>query len=381
MPDFSKIQAIIDKSHREWNIPSGDVMCFHKGELQYRYMTGFSDAEKTKPLDGSELYWIYSCTKPITITAAMQLYEQGKLDIDAPVARYLPEYADAYYIEDGEKVPVGDTMLVRHLMSMSAGLDYDLWAPTIQAARNAYGEPTTRQFAAAFIRKPLNFKPGDRFDYSLAHDVLGAIIEVVSGETFGDYLKAHIFEPLGMQNTGFTPNEAQRARFAAQYAAKQGSLQVTLIDRFDNPFRLSQKHESGGAGLFSCTEDHAKFAVAMAAGGISPQGVRILQPETIDLIRTPQIGTVVINDNFSGTFACGKGYNYGLGVRVLTDRSYGQRSHLGEFGWDGAAGAYVLIDPDAEVAIVYTQHVRNWAYIHPERHGMLRDAFYEAMGL
>ncbi len=371
----------MDTIHEEWGIPYCDVACFYKGEEVYRYMTGCVDAQKQKPVDRNALVWMYSCTKPITITAAMHLVERGKLELDAPVARYLPEYAAAFYMKDGERVAVGDTLRVRHLMTMSSGLDYDLNSEAVQWARATYGEPTTRELAAAFIRKPLCFAPGERFAYGLSHDVLAAIIEVVSGESFGDYLRAHIFEPLGMHDTGFFPSEAQRARFAAQHELPPEGHPNKLIDRFSLPFRLSAKHESGGAGLFSGTDDYARFAVTMTNRGLSPEGVRILQPETVELIRTPQVGKVLINPEMAATFACGLGYSYGLGVRVLTDRSAGQRSHLGEFGWDGAAGSYVLMDPDAAVTIVYTQHVRSWAYTHPERHGLLRDAFYEAMGI
>ncbi len=381
MPDFSKVQAVMDTIHEEWGIPYCDLACFYKGKEVYRYMTGSVDEAYTRPVTREALVWMYSCTKPITIAAALQLYEQGKLDIDAPVAQYLPEYAEAYYMQDGERVAVGDTMCVRHLMTMSAGLDYDLNSEGVQWARATYGEPTTRQLAAAFIRKPLKFAPGERFEYSLCHDVLAAVIEVVSGETFGDYLRAHIFEPLGMHDTGFFPTAAQKARFSAQHELPPEGHPNRLVDRFSLPFRLSAKHESGGAGLFSGTDDYARFTVAMTGRGVSPEGVRILKPETVELMRTPQVGKVLKNPDMVATFACGPGYSYGLGVRVLVDKQYGQRSHLGEFGWDGAAGSYVLMDPDAEVTMVYTQHVRSWAYTHPERHGLLRDAFYEAMGL
>lgn len=382
MADFSKLKAYIDKMHGEWGTPSCDVAVFFKGEPVYRYMVGYADADETRPVDRDTLYWQYSCSKPITVAAAMQLVEQGRLALDAPVAQYLPEYADAFYIKDGEPHKVGDTMRVRHLFTMSAGLSYNLTSDGILWARDAYGgNATTRELAAAFIRTPLDFAPGDRFQYSLCHDVLAAIVEVVSGQSYGDYLREHIFTPLGMENTGFFPTAAQLDRFADQYLRNHETEEHQLQPRETIPFRLSARHESGGAGLFSSTDDYARFAVTMTAGGISPDGVRILRPETVDLIRTPQMSSVVSNDTFTGAFACGGGYDYGLGVRVLTDKSNSQRSSIGEFGWDSAAGAYVLMDPDAGVTIVYSQHVRNWGARRPPLHAPIRDSVYEALGL
>ncbi len=381
--DFTKLKAYIDKMHGEWGTPSCDVAVFYKGEAVYRYMVGHADADKTRPVSRDTLYWMFSCSKPITVTATMQLVEQGKLDLDAPVARYLPEYADAYYLKDGAPCKVGDTMRVRHLFTMSAGLNYNLTSDAILWAREEYGgNATTRELAAAFIRMPLDFAPGDRFQYSLCHDVLAAIVEAVSGERYGDYLRAHIFAPLEMENTGFFPTAAQLAdRFADQYRRNHETGEHTLLPRDTIAFRLSAQHESGGAGLFSCTDDYARFAIAMTNGGVSPDGVRILRPETVDLIRTPQLSSVVSNDTFTGAFACGSGYDYGLGVRVLTDKSNGQRSSLGEFGWDSAAGSYVLMDPATGVTVVYNQHVQNWSVERSPLHAPIRDSVYEALGL
>lgn len=382
MYDFSAVRAYIDKMHDEWGTPCGDIAVFLHGNEVYRYMVGHADTDKTRPVSADTLYWMYSCSKPITVTAAMQLVEQAALELDAPVARYLPEYADAYYLQDGEPHKVGDTLTVRHLFTMSAGLNYNLESAGILWARDNYhGTATTRELAAAFIRTPLDFAPGDRFQYSLCHDVLAAIVEVVSGQRFGDYLREHIFAPLGMTRTGFFPTAAQRDCFADQYTVHPQTLAHTKLDRDSIPFCLSARHESGGAGLFSCTDDYARFAVAMTNGGVSPDGVRILRPETVNLIRTPQLRSVVSNDTFTGAFACGSGYDYALGVRVLTDKSGGARSSIGEFGWDSAAGSYVLMDPASGVTIVYNQHVRGWSAAHHHMHLPIRESVYEALGL
>ncbi len=383
MPDFSKLQAYIDTMHNDWGTPACDVAVYHEGKPVYRYMTGYADDAKTTPVDRDTLYWLYSCSKPITVTAAMQLVERGLLNLDAPVARYLPEYAAAYYIKDGEKTAVGDTLLVRHLFTMTSGLNYNLRTDGIRWAKDTYGEPTTRQIAAGIARTPLDFAPGARFQYGLSHDVLAAVVEVAAGQRFGDYLRDHIFTPLGMHNTGFFLSATQEPHLADQYILNGQTGERQLWAREPAPFRLSAEHESGGAGLFSTTDDYARFAVTMTAGGISPDGVRILRPETVELLRTPQVACAVDGDPHAGTFTCsaGNGYDYGYGVRVLTDRSFGQHSRLGEFGWDGAAGAYVAMDPDAALTVVYIQNMHGWNPIHYGMHNPIRDLSYDALGL
>lgn len=368
--DFSKVKAYMDDLLQR-GVPGCDVIVYRDGLPVYRYTTG--------NIEENSLYNLYSCSKPVTATAAMQLVEQGKLSLDDPVAKYLPAYADAFVLEDGKKIVVGDTMTVRHLFTMSAGLTYNMNTPSIQAVREENPDATTRQMVEAFIREPLAFRPGDRFQYSLCHDVLAAVVEAASDETFGDYLRHHIFEPLGMVDIGFTPNEEQAARIARQYRYDGTTGQVVETNRTIGVFRLSGRYESGGAGLFAGAEDYGKLAAAMSLGGISADGVRILKPETVALMQQPQLSRYVRNDAFG--CAAGPGYGYGLGVRTLVDKSEGQRSSIGEFGWDGAAGSYILMDPAARVAIVYTQHVHSWNIPWGILHAPIRDAAYESMGL
>lgn len=379
MADFSPLQAYMEHLHRDMGVPGCYVAVYRHGEPVYRYHSGYADREHTRPVSEDDLYYLYSCTKPITVTAAMQLVEQGKMGLEDPVCRYLPEYADAYYRKDGQPVPVGDTMTLRHLFTMSAGLTYDRDTEAIAAVKRQYGEAaTTRQLVAAFAKQPLVFAPGERFQYSLCHDVLAAVVEVVSGQRFGEYLQAHIFRPLGMTDTGFVLSPDQYARMADQYVI-DGEKQVVPVEKRNAGFQLSEQYESGGAGLFSSAADYGRFAAAMACGGVAADGTRILRAETVDMMRTQQMGGYVMNNNFS--CSAGQGYGYGLGVRTLVDRSAGQRSSLGEFGWDGAAGSYILMDPAPQVAIVYTQHVLNWPARFGSIHAPLRDLTYEALNL
>lgn len=379
MYDFTEIKKYMDYLHTERGVPCNDVIIYKDGLPVYRYMTGKMNA--SQPVNNKTLYDLYSCSKPITVTAAMQLIEKGKLSLEDKVSKYLPEYKNAFIEENGDKVVVGDSMTVRHLLTMSAGLDYnrDNHPAILEMRKDRYDVATTRDVVSLFIKDyPLSFRPGERFQYSLCHDVLGAIIEIVSGESLGEYFKNHIFEPLGMKNIGFNRDNISKEAFADKFIIDNNTKDVLPEKKGIDSFQISKKFESGGAGLFASTEDYGKFAAAMSLGGVSADGVRILKSETVDLMRTPQMGSYVMNNKFS--CAAGAGYSYGLGVRTMVDNSQGQKSSIGEFGWDGAAGAYILMDPAKKVAIVYTQHILNWPARFGEMHNPIRDAAYTALG-
>lgn len=378
MRDFSFLDAYIDQVHQDKQAPACGVIVSRGHEVLHWYGAGM--AQKQKPITENTLFWLYSCTKPITVVAAMQLVESGKMGLDDLVSRYLPEYADAFLLKNKERYQTKKPMCIRHLFTMSAGLTYDIHTLPIQMLLKKEGPAaSTRRVVSAFVQSPLSFEPGTQYQYSLCLDVLAAVVEVVSGQSFGEYLKKHIFIPLGMENTGFWPTADQQLQFADQYTVDTKVHEMKITPCNIGGLRISNSYESGGAGLFSCGGDFARFARAMACGGVGDTGERILRSETIDLMRTPQIGSYVMNNTFS--CAAGVGYSYGLGVRVLVDRSAGQRSSLGEFGWDGAAGSYILVDPTTQISIVYMQHTLNWPEWFGLLHAPVRDLSYVALGL
>lgn len=345
----------------------------------YRHICGVSDVNGLCPMNGEEAFYLFSCTKPITVAAAMQMVERGLLSLDAPVSDYLPEYADVKVQEGESLVAPHSPILVRHLFTMSAGFDYDMYAAPIREllAREGVGV-TTRQFAAAVAKKPLLFHPGEQFKYSVCHTVLGAVMEVASGMTFGEWLRREIFEPLGMNKTGFAFHHPDRAPLAAQYECIEETGELKYIG-LEHPYRLGDRFEAGGSGLISTLDDYALFADAMACGGVGANGARILTEASIDAIRENQLGTFVKDP----TFFCytGPGYGYGLGVRTLIDKSQGQRSPLGEFGWDGANGAFLIVDPVNHLSFAFMQHIRNWPRLMGEFYAPIRDEVYEVLGL
>lgn len=376
--NFKKLQAYIDRLVTEYNVPGADCMVYKEHEPIYRYYTGMSDIESGKRMKGDELYLIFSMTKMFTCTCALQMLEQGRFLLSDPVSKYIPEFSkmklssEALDSAEAVKIMTGgvvgsdaknnvsgyaDTPItIKHLFTMTAGLNYDLDAPYIRNAILA-GRTGTLDIVRTLSETPLGFEPGTRYRYSLCHDVLGGLVEVWSGKRLGDYMKENIFDALGMKDTFFgLPTDAERiSRMAALY--KYDSERRPLRIDLKCDYNVSSEYQSGGAGLTSCTEDYALFLDALANGGQGRNGNRILSSATVELMRTNHLSGQA-QDDFYGLR---EGYGYGLGVRTHTDRSRsGSLSPLGEFGWDGAAGAFSMVDPANKLAFVYFQHVHNW---------------------
>jgi CubicO group peptidase (beta-lactamase class C family) len=314
----------------------------------------------------------------MTCTAAMQLVERGVIGLDDPVSKYLPDFADCFLLKDGQKVRPEKTMTVRHLFTMSAGFDYDRATKPILDTIAADPHATTLDIVKALVRSPLQFEPGTQFLYSMCHDVLAAVVEVASGMRFSDFLAENIWKPLGLTDTNFQITQEVMDRMSAQYICyEKGKIRPYKNYR---DFNLTDRFESGGAGLYSTVNDYSLFADALACGGVGATGNRILKPETIDLMRTEQLSAIIPNPE---VFTCwtGPGYGYGLGVRTMVDNSAGQRSPNGEFGWDGATGTFTLMDPANKLSLFFAMHVRGWTRYFPDCHIPIRDLTYQCLNL
>ena len=368
----------MDRIVQKYNTPGVDCIVYKEHEIVFRYFAGMSDIEKNKKMNGNELYLIFSMTKMITCTAALQLFEQGKYLMNDPVSKYLPEFkemkisADGLNAENATQITTGNIMgectqynqdgyaknqiTIKDLFTMSAGLDYALSDDAITYALTE-GKTNTRELVGAMAEKILGFEPGTRFRYSLCHDVLGALIEVWSGQKLGEYMKEHIFEPLNMNNTffGIPGDETRFAKMAARYTYDENREPKRLP--LECVYNLSKEYESGGAGLTSCTEDYALFLDALACGGIGKNGKRILTPETVELMGTNQLKGRQLDDFYQ----LRPGYGYGLGVRTHVDKAQsGSLSPIGEFGWDGAAGGFSFVDTQNKLSLTYFQHIHGW---------------------
>lgn len=366
-------------SLEKYGTPGCECVIYHEHKPVFRHITGFADAEKTKPLTGKNTYWLYSASKVITCTAIMQLVEKGKIGLDDPVYHYLPEYKDLKVKKNSSVEPAKNTLTIRHLLTMQSGMNYDLQSPSIKKVlEETNGQATTRQIIKALANEPLDFEPGTHFQYSLSHDVLGAIIEVASGMKLSTYFDENIFKPLGMKNTGFELTPERKANMSDQFEFRADTM-TTVPTTQDNCYVLSKNYESGGAGLISTAEDYILFLDAMCNYGTSADGYKLLSPESIDLMRTNQLHEVSKKEF---DLLDRKGYSYGLGVRTLIEKEKsGARSPLGEFGWDGAAGAFGLIDVKNHLALFYVQHVLYHNYVYEVIHPTIRNLTYEMMGM
>ncbi|MDD6037154.1 MAG: serine hydrolase [Lachnospiraceae bacterium] len=372
--DFEKITEYLDSLEGK-GIPSVDCIIYRDHELLYRHMNGTTDAKRERKIDGSEVYLMFSMTKVQTMTAVLRLVEQGQLSLEDEVGKYLPAY-QKLTVKNGDAVePLTKPLKIKHLLSMQSGLDYDLQRPGILRVLKEKGQAaTTLELVNSFAESPLDFVPGEHFQYSLSHDVVAAVIEAVSGMTFGEYLRKNLWEPLGLKNTFFAKPMNDDVPGLAQQFIQNEKGEIVPMEQ-SCCYQLSENYESGGAGLISCTEDYAIFADALACGGISNTGVRILQPETVELMKTNLLGDTSREEIARNMGR--QGYGYGCGVQVLMEpEKIGSTAPAGVFGWDGAAASWISMDTKAKVSAVYTQHVRNCGFAYGEIHLKLRELIF-----
>ncbi|MGN1095744.1 MAG: serine hydrolase domain-containing protein, partial [Eubacteriales bacterium] len=265
------------------------------------------------------------------------------------------------------------------LLNMTAGLDYKLHSePVERVIERTSGRAPTVEIAEAIGEAGLCFQPGERYSYSLCIDIIGAIIEVASGERFSDFVRTRILEPLGMKNTGFTVTDKIKERIAPLYEYKTDEGRFIRRKCF-NGYVFGSEYDCGGAGLYSCVDDYIEFASMLSNLGVGSSGVRILSEDSVNFIRENHLDKKQL-DSFRSTNSYLKGYGYGCAVRTAMEPSLSDKFiSVGEFGWCGAAGAMLLADPENHLAVYYAQHMLNnqeWI-VHPR----LREAIYKGIGI
>ena len=374
--NFDKLKNLMEHFVESDHAPGNTIMVSVEGKPVFEYSCGYSDLQKKTQMTGKEYFNMYSCSKITTVTAALQLLEQGKILLTDPLYDYISEYKDMYIKkENGEIVKAEKDITVKNLFNMTAGLTYNSGTDAFKKARELTdGKMNTSVVTRCIASDLLSFEPGERFQYSLCHDVLAGLVEIVSGKKFRDYVKENIFEPLGMNNSVYHLTPEIEKNMAAQYqfvpegntgnfdmveAQKYGRAKDgTFVDvGFGNSHIYGEEYDSGGAGIITTVSDYIKLAEALANYGTGTNGERILTPATVELMRTN-----TLDENQIKTFNWRQlaGYGYGLGVRTMIDRAGGgSLSNVGEFGWGGAAGASVYIDPKIGLAAVYAKHTLN----------------------
>ena len=357
-------EVILQKIKND-EIKGASLCVLHKGDMVYCRQFGMADEARNIPMTKDSIFRCYSMTKPVTAAAVMTVVEKGLLSLSDTVDMYLPGFRDQKVLKDGKLVPVSRKVTIQNLLDMTAGVTYpDASFPAGTYMQNMIdqyyadleaGKPTSTYDLANLIgRQPLEFEPGEGWRYSFCADVLGAVIEVITGKTYGEYLKETIFEPLGMVDTDFYVPEDKQNRFMENYEYKPetGKLEPCTWQHLGLSYMHKKKpaFESGGAGLVSTVGDYAKFVQMMMHGG-SYHGVRILGHKSMEHMTTNHLTPQQLK---MYDWEALRGYGYGDLMRQMVDvpASYGLGS-VGEFGWDGWLGSYVAIDPAEELAIIY----------------------------
>lgn len=384
--DFTKLTEYLDSLAEQYGVPGFDCKIMQNHREIYRHMGGWSDYAHTHPVSAGDLYDVYSCTKLITMVAVMQLAERGALSLEDRLDQYLPEFSSMQVALDFAAVPgrmpawpdsttpvrpANTPMYLHDLMSMTSGMSYDTESEPIRRVLKDNPYATTREIVAAMAKMPLIYEPGTRWSYSLSHDVMAAVVEVVSGETFGEYLQRHIFAPLGLEEMYLHTPESETSRLSAQYAVDRQTGEIVHAD-WGNRFRLSPKYDCGGAGLTCGVDGYCTVLDALSCGGTGKNGARILTPESVLEMSRNRLDERALEDfHRGGRFE----YGYGLGVRTMMVPG-GSQGPVGEFGWDGAAGAYGMVDPVNHVSLFYTQEILGMPKVYSEIHPKLRDLAY-----
>jgi len=338
------------------------TMVYRRGEVVHYETYGDSDLQTEAPMTPNTLFRIYSMTKPITTVAALMLYEEGHFQLGDPVGRYLPALKDVQVYDTttaGEptQVELRRPITIHDLMTHTSGLTYGVFGDTpVDSMYQEVGVLDKDQSLSAAVDTlgtlPLLHQPGETWHYSVSTDVLGRLVEVVSGQSLDVFFQSRIFDPLGMDDTMFDVPPSELDRLATNYAVnKKGEL--TVQDRADSSeFAAPVKMLSGGGGLVSTMDDYLLFSRMLLNGG-ALEGTRLLSSKTVDFMT---------RNHLDGTFE--PGWGFGLGVRVNQDVAQAQvLGSEGMYSWSGAANTYFFIDPKEElVGMVWAQFFPNGLY-------------------
>ncbi len=360
-------------------IVSGVVtMVARRGELVHWEAVGYRDIEDQTLLEPNDILRICSMTKPITSVGVMMLLEDGGISLDAPVSQYLPDLARLQVYTSAGVVPPTSPVTIEDLLGHTSGLTYGLFGETpvdsLYRSEDVFSGDL-ENLVEEVSGLPLLGHPGSLWNYGVSTDILGRVIEVVSGQPLDEFLKDRVLEPLGMTDTDFYVPPEKSPRLASVYVtAADGSLErleISSCRNGDMPQLLS-----GGAGLLSTASDYVRFSQMLLNGG-ELDGTRLLRPETVELMRTNRLPEELIPIRIGANFEA-PGYGFGLGFSVLTDADITPVPDTdGVFRWLGAASTYFWIDPGEElIGLVMTQLAPG---IHPELETEFQTLVYEAI--
>lgn len=359
----AQMQAAVDGDF----IPGALILVGNSKGVGVLESVGYQAKGDTTPINKDTIFRIYSMTKPVISVAAMTLVEEGKLALNDPVSKYIPEFANLKIIdrENGDISPAKNVMTVRNLLTQESGLIQDIFSPDSDLGkmytRELSGDSTAREFAAKIGKLPVFFEPGTAWHYGHSTDVLGAVLEVAAGQTLDVLLKERIFDPLGMDETSFWVPKSKANRVAQPI---HGAMTDNTIPR---------KMLSGGGGLNSTTEDYVRFAEMLLNGG-EYRGHRIIKESTLDQMLEHEITDDVARDFF---FYRNVG-NWGLGFHLQpTDGTNPEGPH--NFGWRGIGGTIFVVDRENDFYMLYMEQKRGGPRGAPFDNNVAQRMVYEAM--
>lgn len=374
---LSRLESAMQSEIDGKQLAGGVTLLARHGKIAEFKAYGVRDLSSGAPTEKDTIFRIFSMTKPVTSTAMMVLYEEGKWAPMDPISKYIPEFAHLKVFKgvdaDG-KIETEDPVhppTMRELMTHTAGFSYGSGstpADKMYIEKGVLHSASLQEMIDKLATIPLIYQPGTRWVYSVSVDIQGYIVEKLSGETLPDFMREKIFQPLGMRDTGFFVPAEKMARFAAlyQWDAQKGALVPGDASRLGVTYTTVPTMPSGGGGLVSTARDYARFAQMLLNGG-ELNGVRILGPETVKLMSAnhlpPQLMNSDLGAKFWGNLRYGYGYGYDFGVFVdpgLADSPVGK----GTFYWDGAAGTWFWVDPVNDIIFVgMVQRLNNGPHI------------------
>ena len=360
----NQLKNTLKASMDNQEIAGANFMVIKDGNMVFYHEDGFADIESGRPITRDSIFRLYSMTKPITATSIMMLLERGEIDLFDPVSRYIPGFNNQQVERNGELVPAGREVNIHDLLNMTSGLVYGgsdkagQYTEALFQEMNGrmYGENpmSTIEFANRLGQGPLSFEPGSNWQYGASADILGAIVETVSGMRYGQFLKKEIFDPLDMKDTGFWIPEEKRARLAKTYQDDgAGSLKLYTDNHLGIAHQMDQEpaFESGGAGLTSTIDDAAKFTTMLLNQG-SFNGIQLLRPRTVQYLTSATLTDW--QQKGLDTWHTFRGYSYGNQMRIMTaPEKAGLIGSPGEYGWDGWLGAYFCNSPQDGLTILF----------------------------
>ncbi len=346
---LQRISQTVNRYIAEKQFSGAVTLVARKGKVVHFEPHGLMDAEAGTPMRKDAIFRIASMTKPVTGVAVMMMLEEGKVRLSDPVSRFIPQFKDLQVGTRGALAPIARPLTIRDLLTHTNGL-----GTSDTAGRSVSSAPlrdATKDTLATYIPRlaalPLEFQPGTAWKYSALSgiDTLGRIVEVVSGQTFDQFLKQRVFDPLGMKDTSFYPDAPRMPRAPTIYRRTANGL-----ERQEQPAWLSKSIFAGAAGLWSTAEDYAQFAQMLANGG-ELNGTRLLSPRTVALMASNHVGDL---DEKSSPNGGRRGMGFGLTVEVVVDPvAAGRRQGVGSFGWDGAFGTHFWVDPKEQIIGVF----------------------------